>query len=195
MMSGSSRKSGRFDDYYDEKIPNKKPKQAENEEPTSGAARKSVPIKYFSMTECPFGEGCGFLHVIPSGFSDDPIAVKFTFKDTFVGHYGRGDGSTLKLISSMTKTKLSITDHESGSSLKTVEFRGSNHGEIGAARELVWELTKGTSDELVEICPGPKFKTRPCVLLSKGFCHRGVRCHYAHGAQELRKSCNVYEDY
>ncbi|KAK1362464.1 hypothetical protein POM88_046938 [Heracleum sosnowskyi] len=188
MMSGSSsRKSGRSDDYYDENTPNKKPKQ-ENEEP-----RLSVPVKYFSMTECPFGEGCPFLHVIPSGLDDDAITINFTFNESFVRNYGEKDISTFMLISSLSMTNFSIKDHESESSSKNVEFRGPNHKSIGVAREFLWQLSRGTSDELVEICPGPEFKTQLCARFSQGFCPDGACCHFAHGDQELRKSSQVFK--
>ncbi|KAK1362463.1 hypothetical protein POM88_046937 [Heracleum sosnowskyi] len=54
MSGGSSRKSGRSDDYYDENTPNKKPKQ--------GPEFKTQLCARFSQGFCPDGACCHFAH-------------------------------------------------------------------------------------------------------------------------------------
>ncbi|CAL0311053.1 unnamed protein product [Lupinus luteus] len=108
---------------------------------------------------------------------------------------GKG-GVNSKQICRQTGAKLSIRDHESDPNLRNIELEGSFE-QIKEASNMVKELlftlqmsappksTPGVPGGHAP--PGSNFKTKLCDNFAKGSCTFGERCHFAHGAAELRK--------
>ncbi|XP_039057480.1 zinc finger CCCH domain-containing protein 14-like [Hibiscus syriacus] len=109
---------------------------------------------------------------------------------------GKG-GVHSKQICRQTGAKLSIREHESDPSLRNIELEGSFE-QIQEASSVVRELISSLGP-----VPGPaktsgvqggqghprsNYKTKLCDNFAKGNCTFGERCHFAHGASELRKS-------
>jgi len=99
---------------------------------------------------------------------------------------GKG-GVNSKQICHTTGAKLAIRDHESDSNLKNIELEGS-FDQIKLASTMVHELIMQTS--AVAAKPSGfvfnNYKTKVCENFSQGTCTFGDRCHFAHGASELR---------
>nr|ABR17238.1 unknown [Picea sitchensis] len=101
---------------------------------------------------------------------------------------GKG-GINSKHISRATGAKLAIRDHESDTNLKNIELEGS-FDQIKEASAMVRQLIMHTS----AVLPAAKqpsfttnnFKTKLCENYAQGTCTFGDRCHFAHGASELR---------
>nr|XP_043610303.1 zinc finger CCCH domain-containing protein 14-like [Erigeron canadensis] len=116
---------------------------------------------------------------------------------------GKG-GANSKQISRQTGVKLSIRDHESDTSIKNIELEGT-FDQIKEANALVEELISsltippgaagppGRAPPLAMHRGAPPHtmtsnkKTKLCENFIKGSCTFGERCHFAHGATELRK--------
>nr|WDD38975.1 zinc finger CCCH domain-containing protein 14 [Fagopyrum tataricum] len=111
---------------------------------------------------------------------------------------GKG-GVNSKQISRVTGAKLSIRDHESDPSLKNIELEGT-FDQIKQASDMVHELimnvraasgrpphSKGPPPRSSSAGGANNFKTKLCENFTKGSCTFGDRCHFAHGAEELRK--------
>ncbi|KAK2976259.1 hypothetical protein RJ640_000796 [Escallonia rubra] len=108
---------------------------------------------------------------------------------------GKG-GVNSKQICRLTGVKLSIRDHESDLNLRNIELEGT-FDQIGQASQMVRELIVNVSSASG---PPPKhiahsgsatagnLKTKLCDNFAKGSCTFGERCHFAHGAEELRRS-------
>ncbi|EEF28926.1 conserved hypothetical protein [Ricinus communis] len=109
---------------------------------------------------------------------------------------GKG-GVNSKQICRQTGAKLSIREHETDPNLRNIEFEGSFE-QIKQASAMVSELIASISSVNASAKatgltgghghPGSNFKTKLCENFSKGSCTFGQRCHFAHGAAELRKS-------
>ncbi|KAJ0028681.1 hypothetical protein Pint_36443 [Pistacia integerrima] len=108
---------------------------------------------------------------------------------------GKG-GVNSKQICRQTGAKLSIRDHETDPNLKNIELEGSFE-QIKQASAMVRELILSIGPVHAKNPGGPggtahtssnNFKTKLCDNFSKGSCTFGERCHFAHGAAELRKS-------
>ncbi|KAJ8759980.1 hypothetical protein K2173_010836 [Erythroxylum novogranatense] len=104
------------------------------------------------------------------------------------------NGVHSKQICRLTGAKLSIRDHETDPNLRNIELEGT-FDQIKQASAMVRELIgnvgqsagypmKNPSSHHV---PGNNFKTKLCENFGKGSCTFGDRCHFAHGAEELRK--------
>ncbi|KAK8497680.1 hypothetical protein V6N13_025116 [Hibiscus sabdariffa] len=109
---------------------------------------------------------------------------------------GKG-GVHSKQICRQTGAKLSIREHESDPSLRNIELEGSFE-QINEASAMVRELisslgpvpgpAKTHGVQGGQGHPGSNYKTKLCGNFAKGNCTFGERCHFAHGAAELRKS-------
>lgn len=107
---------------------------------------------------------------------------------------GKG-GVNSKQICRETGAKLSIRDHETEPNLKNIELEGSFE-QIKQASAMVRDLIvsigpshgKNVGGPGAPQAPSNNFKTKLCDNFSKGSCTFGERCHFAHGAAELRKS-------
>lgn len=109
---------------------------------------------------------------------------------------GKG-GVNSKQICRQTGAKLSIREHETDPNLRNIEFEGSFE-QIKQASAMVSELIASVSSANApakttgvpggHAHPGSNFKTKLCENFTKGSCTFGQRCHFAHGAAELRKS-------
>ncbi|KAI3461061.1 hypothetical protein Pfo_017724 [Paulownia fortunei] len=108
---------------------------------------------------------------------------------------GKG-GVNSKQICRLTGAKLSIRDHESDPNLRNIELEGT-FDQIKQASQMVRELIVNVSAASGPPMknrgmPGPasagNYKTKLCENFTKGSCTFGERCHFAHGAEELRKS-------
>lgn len=110
---------------------------------------------------------------------------------------GKG-GVNSKQICRQTGAKLSIRDHETDPELKNIELEGTFEQIKEASamvREFIGSIAAGGVAGKVfggggggPPAPGSNFKTKLCENFSKGSCSFGDRCHFAHGAAELRKT-------
>ncbi|PRQ44485.1 putative transcription factor C3H family [Rosa chinensis] len=109
---------------------------------------------------------------------------------------GKG-GVNSKHICHQTGAKLAIRDHESDPNLRNIELEGTFE-QIQQASALVRELiqsvlmsgpnkTPGRGGPGAPAPPGSNYRTKLCDNFAKGTCTFGERCHFAHGAAELRK--------
>ncbi|KVH90869.1 zinc finger CCCH domain-containing protein 14-like [Cynara cardunculus var. scolymus] len=125
------------------------------------------------------------------------ISVNASLAGAIIGK----SGVNSKQICRLTGAKLSIRDHESDPNLRNIELEGT-FDQIKQASQMVRELIVNISSASGPPPPqksfgkpgggsgGPagNFKTKLCENFAKGSCTFGERCHFAHGAEELRSS-------
>ncbi|XP_071736105.1 zinc finger CCCH domain-containing protein 14-like [Rutidosis leptorrhynchoides] len=112
---------------------------------------------------------------------------------------GKG-GVNSKHICRQTGVKLHVRDHETDEKQKNIELEGS-FDQIQEASAMVRDIIvslsattgggrKGSGFQLQQQQQQPgggnNFKTKMCENFAKGQCSFGDRCHFAHGADELR---------
>ncbi|CAN1278182.1 Zinc finger CCCH domain-containing protein 52 [Linum perenne] len=127
------------------------------------------------------------------GFGDTATA-KISVDASLAGPIIGKGGVNSKQICRQTGAKLSIREHETDPNLRNIELEGT-FDQIGQASAMVKELIAnigsvgghgGFTGEKHH--PGGNYKTKICDNFTKGTCSFGQRCHFAHGAAELRKS-------
>lgn len=108
-------------------------------------------------------------------------------------------GVNSKQICRLTGAKLSIKDHDSDPNLRNIELEGT-FDQIKQASAMVRELIVNISSASGPPMRNPamqasaaanNFKTKLCENFTKGSCTFGERCHFAHGADELRKPAGM----
>ncbi|KAL1832053.1 hypothetical protein DCAR_0102065 [Daucus carota subsp. sativus] len=106
------------------------------------------------------------------------------------------NGVNSKQICRQTGAKLSIREHEADPNLRNIELEGT-FDQIKQASQMVQELIVSIgsasgpppkSHAMSGTGPANNFKTKLCENFAKGSCTFGDRCHFAHGAEDLRKS-------
>ncbi|RVW93586.1 Zinc finger CCCH domain-containing protein 14 [Vitis vinifera] len=105
---------------------------------------------------------------------------------------GKG-GVNSKQICRLTGVKLSIKEHESDPNQRNIELEGT-FDQIKQAsamvRELIFNIGSAAGhakNPTGSAASANNFKTKMCDNFAKGSCTFGDRCHFAHGANELRK--------
>ncbi|KAL6987004.1 hypothetical protein U1Q18_012763 [Sarracenia purpurea var. burkii] len=142
-----------------------------------------------------------------SGFGASATA-KISVNASLAGAIIGKGGVNSKQICRQTGVKLSIRDHESDPNLKNIELEGT-FDQIKQASAMVTDLIVSIGSVAAPAAPaknpggptknpggggGPaknpasNYKTKMCENFAKGTCTFGERCHFAHGAPELRKS-------
>lgn len=113
--------------------------------------------------------------------------TKMSIEAVFAGAIIGKAGSNVKQISRLTGAKLSIRDHECDPNMRNVEMEGSLE-QIEKAREMVRQFLQNR--EVQPARPASlgshNFKTKLCENFVQGTCTFADRCHFAHGAHELR---------
>lgn len=121
--------------------------------------------------------------------------AKISINASLAGAVIGKNGVNSKQICRVTGAKLSIRDHDSDPNLRNIELEGS-FDQIKQAsamvRELILNLSAASGTPMKNIpsqtsAPASNFKTKLCENFAKGSCTFGERCHFAHGADELRK--------
>lgn len=138
--------------------------------------------------------------IAPAGFgasATTKISVNAALGGPIIGK----NGINSKQICRMTGVKLSVRDHESDPNLKNIELEGT-FDQIKRASEMVQQLivnltaAAGPHQQQKSFGkpgggfggPAGNFKTKLCENFTKGSCTFGDKCHFAHGAEELRSS-------
>ncbi|KAK4258422.1 hypothetical protein QN277_007876 [Acacia crassicarpa] len=121
--------------------------------------------------------------------------AKISINASLAGAIIGKNGVNSKQICRVTGAKLSIRDHDADPGLKNVELEGS-FDQIKQASAMVHELIVNVSSVSGPPpkgigphgpAPASNLKTKLCENFAKGSCTFGERCHFAHGAEELRK--------
>lgn len=104
-------------------------------------------------------------------------------------------GVNSKQICRVTGAKLSIREHETDPNLRNIELEGT-FDQIKQASAMVRELIVNLgaaagpvkNPSAAPAAAANNFKTKLCENFAKGSCTFGERCHFAHGASDLRKA-------
>ncbi|XP_020549217.1 zinc finger CCCH domain-containing protein 52 isoform X1 [Sesamum indicum] len=146
----------------------------------------------------------------PAGSFGASATAKISVDASLAGAIIGKGGVNSKQISRQTGAKLAIREHETDPNLRNIELEGTFE-QIKQASTMVRELIvsigsvggpgkaigrpgghaapgKAIGGHGGHAAPGSNFKTKLCENFSKGSCTFGDRCHFAHGAAELRKT-------
>lgn len=134
---------------------------------------------------------------VPASFGASATA-KISIDASLAGAIIGKGGVNTKHICRVTGVKLAIREHESDANLRNIELEGT-FSQVNNASEMVRELLMNISAagpapvKAPPVAPPPahpasNFKTKLCENFTKGTCTFGDRCHFAHGANELRKA-------
>ncbi|KAK4419499.1 Zinc finger CCCH domain-containing protein 31 [Sesamum alatum] len=121
--------------------------------------------------------------------------VKISIDASMAGAIIGPAGAICGQIRCLTGVKLSINDHESDPKLKNVELEGTFDQTRQASQMIHQQIIHVSASSVGHMknpassgnAPGSKYKTKLCENFAKGPCTFGDRCHFAHGAEELRK--------
>ncbi|CAK9148468.1 unnamed protein product [Ilex paraguariensis] len=162
-----------------------KPLAPAYEDPRSMGA---VPSRFPGRMEPPAPAAGGF-----GASATAKISVDASLAGAIIGK----GGVNSKQICRQTGVKLSIRDHETDPNLRNIELEGT-FDQIKQASAMVRELivsigSVAAPPKAPGIPRGPappagNYKTKMCQNFAKGSCTFGERCHFAHGAAELRES-------
>ncbi|OAE35326.1 hypothetical protein AXG93_4491s1060 [Marchantia polymorpha subsp. ruderalis] len=124
--------------------------------------------------------------VTATGFgatSTTKISIEAAFAGAIIGKAG----SNVKQISRLTGAKLSIREHETDPNMRNVEMEGSFE-QIEHASEMVRQFLQNRDVVAPKAAAlgSHNFKTKMCENFVQGTCTFADRCHFAHGAHELR---------
>ncbi|KAI3471539.1 hypothetical protein Pfo_028189 [Paulownia fortunei] len=163
------------------------------------AVKTKLCNKYGTAEGCKFNDKCHFAHgerelgkPILQSQEDPPTSTrtcgqfgasataKISVDASLAGAIIGKGGVNSKQICRQTGAKLSIREHETEANLKTLSLRLIVS--IGSA-SVPGKALGGPGGPAA---PGSNFKTKLCENFSKGSCTFGDRCHFAHGAAELR---------
>ncbi|KAJ7513526.1 hypothetical protein O6H91_23G003200 [Diphasiastrum complanatum] len=113
--------------------------------------------------------------------------TKLAIDAAYVGAVIGKAGSNIKQINKATGCKVSIREHVSNPNMRNVEMEGTLE-QIEKASEMVRQLLqqKDAGAPRANMVDAHNFKTRLCENFNAGSCSYGDRCHFAHGAHELR---------
>ncbi|KAL2251895.1 UNVERIFIED_CONTAM: Zinc finger CCCH domain-containing protein 14 [Sesamum indicum] len=133
----------------------------------------------------------------PAGSFSASATTKITVDASLAGAIIGKGGVNSKQISRQMGAKLAIQEHETDPNLRNIELEGTFE-QIKQASAMVRELiisigsvggpAKAIGGPGGHATPGSNFKTMLCENFSKRSCTFGDRCHFAHGAAELRKT-------
>ncbi|XP_018834630.1 zinc finger CCCH domain-containing protein 14-like [Juglans regia] len=122
-------------------------------------------------------------------FATTKLSVDASLSGAIIGK----NGVNSKHICRVTGAKLSIREHESDPTKRNIELEGT-FDQINQATTMVQELisnVRSTSGppgrNPAGTTPSGNLKTKLCDNFTKGTCTFGERCHFAHGAEELRR--------
>lgn len=155
-----------------------------------------IPGRMSNMMEPPPASG-------PAASFGASATAKISVDASLAGAIIGKGGVHSKQICRRTGAKLSIREHDSDPNLRNIELEGSFE-QIKEASAMVRELISslgpvsgpaktpggggGGGGGHGQGNPRSNFKTKLCDNFTKGSCTFGERCHFAHGAAELRKS-------
>lgn len=126
----------------------------------------------------------------------DSATAKISVDASLAGAIIGKSGVNSKQICRQTGVKLSIRDHDSDPTKRNIELEGTLD-QIKMASDMVHGLVASVSANAPlkasggTAAHGPassNYRTKLCENFTKGSCTFGDRCHFAHGAAELRKS-------
>ncbi|KAL2609153.1 hypothetical protein R1flu_027726 [Riccia fluitans] len=121
------------------------------------------------------------------GFESSSTSKKISIGAAFAGAIIGKAGANVKQINRLTGAKVSIREHGTDPNMRNVEMEGSLE-QIEQASEMVRQYmqNKELLSSRAAALGSRSFKTKLCKNFVQGTCTFADRCHFAHGAYELR---------
>ncbi|BBN18619.1 myosin V [Marchantia polymorpha subsp. ruderalis] len=121
------------------------------------------------------------------GFGSSSTSKKISIGAAFAGAIIGKAGANVKQINRLTGAKVSIREHGTDPNMRNVEMEGSLE-QIEQASEMVRQYmqNKELLSSRAAALGSRSFKTKLCKNFVQGTCTFADRCHFAHGAYELR---------